>query len=116
MSPPVSIASSVLLQLEPVTLSQRDPLKLQETLKFQFNFKFLRSFLSTLLGTESDVNSNKAQKGSLKSMCCVCATELGQAPGTEGDTGNEEELQKDISAEEQLLSQPSRAEGTACRH
>lgn len=55
---------------------QWDPLKLQETLEFQFNFDFLRSFLKTLSGTESDENNTKVPRGSLKSLCCFCAAEL----------------------------------------
>ena len=54
--------------------------------------------------------------GSLKSLCCVCAAELGQAPGTEGDPGNQEELQKHISLDEHLLSQLSRAGTLPCSH
>uniref|UniRef100_A0A8C3UCH5 G-protein coupled receptors family 1 profile domain-containing protein n=1 Tax=Catharus ustulatus TaxID=91951 RepID=A0A8C3UCH5_CATUS len=49
--------------------------------------------------------------GSLKSLCCVCAAELGQAPGTEGDPGNQEKLQKDISLDEQIFSQPRPSPG-----
>ena len=121
LSPPV-INSSMCFALTETwrnflsCVPQWDPLKLKETLEIEINFEFLRSFLSTLLGTESDVNSTKALRGSLKSLCCVSAAKLGQAPGTEAALGHQEELQKDISAEEQLLSQPSRAEGTACRH
>ena len=35
--------------------------------------------------------------------------ELGWAPGTQGAHGKQAELQRDRSAQEQLLSQPSRA-------
>ena len=86
-----------------------DPLKLQETFKFQSVFEFLRSFLNTLSGTESDANSTKALRGSLQSLCCVSAAKLGQALGTEAAPGNQEELQKHISLDEQIFSQPSRA-------
>ena len=68
-------------------------------------------------------DSAQTLRGSLKSLCCVCAAELGWAPGTEADPGNQEELQKHISLDEQLFSQPSRAKallettpGTAQRH
>ena len=67
--------------------------------------------------------SAQSPRGSLKSLCCVCAAELGLAPGTEGDPDNQEELQKHISLDEQLYSQLSRAGalpaatlGTAQRH
>ena len=54
-------------------------------------------------------DSAQTPGGSLKSLCCVCAAELGQAPGTEAAPGNQEELQKHIAPNEQLFSQHSRA-------
>ena len=100
------------------TLSQScptvGPIKTLRNFGVSIKFEFLRTFLSTLLGTECDASRTKSLRGSLKSLCCVCAAE---APGTEtAPKINQEKLQKDISEEKQLLSQPSRAEGTACRH
>ena len=79
--------------------------------------------MNTLSGTESVANRRKALNGSLKSWCCVCAAELGQALGREADPDNQEELQKHIYLDEQFFSQLSRAgalpaatPGTAQRH
>ena len=62
--------------------------------------------------------------GSFKSLCCVCAAELDQAPGTEADPGNQEENKKHISLDEQFFFQaspqavalPAATLGTAQRH
>ena len=42
-----------------------------------------------------------------KFLCCVCAAELGWAPGTEGNPDNQEEIQKHISPDEQLFPSPA---------